>query len=113
MKTYRNKKGAPMTYDENAKVTVFDAKTHEVVAFSADETLEFLLENNIWDGYHHPFDVLSIKKWIQTLKMIDNMSSLPIKLRKDNDVEFRSDFEIAQDIRKLIDYKKENKNGYS
>lgn len=114
MKTYRNKNGSPMNYDENAVNTVFDQKTKEIIAFSADETLNFIIQNNIWDGYHHPFDVLNMKKWIQAMKIADNMTPLPInniiKLRDPETDKFRSDFAIAADIRSYIDKCKNLKN---
>lgn len=106
MKTYRNKNGSPMTYDESKTNSVYDSKTGNIIVFSADETLSFIVENNIWDGYHHPFDVLNMKKWIQNLKIADNMCPLPINkiipLRENNE-KFRSDYDIAKDIRNYID----------
>ena len=91
MKEYLNENGTSFTYDENETQTVKDKKTGNVVIFTFDEIINFVLHTKIWDGYHRPFNVLNIRNWIQFLKMADNIS--------------------PNNILSLRNNKEENKNG--
>ena len=110
MKEYLNENGTSFTYDENETQTVKDKKTGNVVIFTFDEIINFVLNTKIWDGYHRPFNVLNIRNWIQFLKMADNISPNNVISLRNNNNQFKSDYEIACDIRQMID-NKEDKNG--
>ena len=110
MTVFKNKAtGSPFKYDENGTSIIYPPKgdpLNEPIKFTNAEVLEFIIKNRIWDGLHHPFDVLNMKKWIMTLKIQDHMIRLPINnlipLRDENN-NYRSDYAIAKDIRKYID----------
>lgn len=108
MKTYVNENGTPFEYDEKELVSIKN-KEGIAVLFTKQEVLDFILNEGIWDGYHHPFDVLNIKKWIQTLKIMDGITSLPLNKKipfRDKNGKFRSDYDIACDIRVYINSQK-------
>ena len=62
MKEYLNENGTSFTYDETETQTVKDKKTGNVVIFTFDEIINFVLNTKIRDGYHRPFNVLNIRK---------------------------------------------------
>lgn len=99
---YVNNNGTKFSYDENEIQCVKDKKTGNVVLFTQGEIVQYVLDNKIWDGYHRPFNICNIRNWIQFLKMADSISpNKIIQLRTNN--QFKSDYEIACDIRSWID----------
>lgn len=104
MKVFVNENGTPFKYDENQSCVVVDRKTGEAIEFTAGEIINFILSTGLWDGYHMPFNVLKLKNWIQFLKMSDRCYDGDNKIIRvvNSDGSYRSDFDIALEIRERI-----------
>ena len=103
MKTFINENGNQFSYDESETQTVMDKTSGNVVVFSNDDVIRFITETGLWDGYHRPFQILSIKKWIQYMKMTSPMSDRIKQFTTVDGSKFKTDYEIATGIREALD----------
>ena len=110
MKEYINTNGNRFKYNENDICSVHDRKSGNIVSFTADEIMSFIIKTGLWDGYHTPFNIFNIKHWIQFLKMSNHFYEVENRIIrvKDSEGKYRSDFEIALEIRERIDCNKES-----
>ncbi len=105
MKEYINPNGNSFKYNEDDICSVLDRKSGNVVSFTADEIMSFIVKTGLWDGYHTPFNIFNLKYWIQFLKMSERCYDGDNRIIrvKDDEGKYCSDFDIALKIRKLID----------
>lgn len=102
MKTFINENGNEFHYNESETQAITD-KSGNVVVFSNDDVIRFITESGLWDGYHRPFQILSMKKWIQYMKMIACLDNGIKQFTTVDGSKFKTDYEIATEIREALD----------
>lgn len=102
-KTVYNENGTKFEFDPELEFEIPDKKTGNIIFFTAEETIDWVIRHKLWDMYHAPFNVLNIRNWIQILKMFDKtlngyISQNILNLRNEK-FELLSDFEIGKLIK--------------
>lgn len=103
MKKFVNENGNVFEYDEEKTQSIFNKNTGSVIIFKNEEILTFITESGLWDGFYFKIfpDMLNIKTWIQYMKQASKFApAFETFVKKDNS--FKSDYEIALDIRERI-----------